>query len=160
MATGPESGATSTATTATLAAAAVFRIVPAAELSNGEALGAQRDRVLHPGDLFRCVELGVEWLQEIDVLRLRFAHKVFVVGGPERRRQRGEIDRDFWRIGGRGAEVERREGGGRQRGQNKGALRLHVLFPPEFFNAAFVGGRSGTGQAIDDAAGRPAAARL
>src|SRR3984957_6224932 len=36
MATGPESGATSTATTAALAAAAVFRIVPAAELSNGE----------------------------------------------------------------------------------------------------------------------------
>ena len=36
MATGPVSVATSTATTFTFAAAAVFRIVPAAELSNGE----------------------------------------------------------------------------------------------------------------------------
>src|SRR5271156_6310109 len=36
IATGPVSGATSTATTATFAAAAFFSTVPAAELSNGE----------------------------------------------------------------------------------------------------------------------------
>ena len=119
----------------------------AVEWRENEALGAQRDRVLHPGDLFRCVELGVERLQEIDALRLRFVHNVFVVGGPERRRQRGEIDGDFWRVGGRGADGERAERGGRQRGQNKGALRLHVLFPPNFFNAVFVRRRSGDGQA-------------
>ncbi len=110
MATGPVSVATSTATTATLAAAAVFRIVPAAELSNGEKMrpfGAERDRVLHPGDLFRRVEFGVERLQQIDALSLRFAHDVLVVGGPERRRQRGEIDRDFWPVGGGGADGER-----------------------------------------------------
>ena len=110
------------------------------EWRENEAFGAQRDRVLDPGDLFRRVELGVERLQEIDALSLGFVHNVLVVGGPERRRQRGEIDRDFWRgdgdfrrVGGRGADSERAERGGCQRGQKKGALRLHVLFPPEIF---------------------------
>ena len=86
-------------------------------------------------------------MQQIDALSLGFVHNVLVVGGPERRRQRGEIDRDFWRVSG-GADGERAERGGRQCGQNKGALRLHMLFPPEFFDAVFVRGRSGDGQAV------------
>ena len=105
------SGATSTATTGTLAASAVFSTVPAAELSNGEKMMPLAPSVIEfftPGDLLGGVELGVERLQQFDALRLRLRDDVLVVGGPERRRQRREIDRDLRRVGRAGGAGERR----------------------------------------------------
>ena len=97
------SGATSTATTGTFAAAAVFRTVPAAELSKGEKMMPLAPSVIEfftPVICFAVSNSELNGCKRSTPCALASVDDVLVVGGPERRGQRRQIDRDFWPVGG------------------------------------------------------------